>query len=67
MENFFNLNVGNKFVYKTYDNPDFTNPQSVYIFTGRTDSVSIVGKVEVQGFNFCQGKNKNGLDKFYDE
>lgn len=58
VENFFNLNVGNKFVYKTYDNPDFTNPQSVYIFTGKIDSVSIVGKVEVQGFTFAKERTK---------
>lgn len=57
-ENFFNLNVGNKFVYKTYNNPDFTNPQAVSTFTGRIDSVSIVGKVDVQGFSFAKERMK---------
>jgi hypothetical protein len=57
-ENFFNLNVGNKFVYKTYENPDFTNPKAVYTFTGRIDSVSIVGKVDYQGFTFAKERTK---------
>ncbi|QOW09490.1 hypothetical protein Q73A0000_03470 [Kaistella flava (ex Peng et al. 2021)] len=57
-ESFFNLNVDNQWVYKTYDNPDFTNPQSVSTFSGRIDSVSIVGKVEVQGLTFAKERTK---------
>lgn len=57
-ESFFNLNFGNQWVYKTYDNPDFTNPQSVSTFSGRIDSVSIVGKVEVQGLTFAKERTK---------
>lgn len=55
---FFNLNVGNKWVYKTYRNPDFTNPQSSSTFTGRIDSISIVGKENIQGFTVAKERTK---------
>ncbi|MBN8623153.1 MAG: hypothetical protein J0L47_08490 [Flavobacteriales bacterium] len=57
-DNFFNLNVGNKWVYKTYANPDFTDPQSPYTYTGRIDSVSIVGNVTIQGLTFAKERTK---------
>lgn len=57
-EDFFNLKVGNQWVYKTYENNDFTNPQSPTYFTGRVDSVSIVGNVEIQGFTFAKQRTK---------
>lgn len=57
-DNFFNINVGNQWVYKTYENPDFTNPQSTYTFSGRIDSVSIVENVTVQGLIFAKQKTK---------
>ena len=55
---FFNLNVGNQWVYKTYNNPDFTNPQSVATFTGRVDSVSIVSTTNIQGFKLAKQRTK---------
>ena len=55
---FFNLNVGNQWVYKTYNNPDFTNPQSVATFTGRVDSVSIVSTTNIQGFTLAKERTK---------
>ena len=55
---FFNLNVGNQWVYKTYNNPDFTNPQSVATFTGRVDSVSIVSTTNIQGFTVAKERTK---------
>lgn len=57
-DDFFNLKVGNKWVYKTYENNDFTNPQSPTNFTGRIDSVSIVGNVEIQGLTFAKQRTK---------
>lgn len=57
-ESFFNLNVGNKWVYKTYVNPDFTNPQSTSTFSGRIDSVSIVSIVNIQGLTFAKQRTK---------
>ncbi len=55
---FFNLNVGNQWVYKTYRNPDFTNPQSVTTFTGRVDFVSIVSTTNIQGFTLAKHRTK---------
>lgn len=55
---FFNLKVGSRWVYKTYSNSDFTAPNNSYFFTGRIDSVSIVGTVNVQGFTFAKERTK---------
>lgn len=55
---FFNINVGNKWVYKTYENNDFTNPQSPTTFKGRIDSVSIVGTVNIAGLTFAKQRTK---------
>lgn len=71
-QDFFNLNVGNKWVYKTYENYDFTNPQVQYTFTGRIDSVSIVSKVNVKGLTFAKERikinwinsNQNNVEQF---
>lgn len=57
-DTFFNINVGNKWVYKTYENGDFTNPQSPTTFTGRIDSVSIVGTVNISGLTFSKQRTK---------
>ncbi len=55
---FFNINVGNKWVYKTYEISDFTNPQSPSFFRGRIDSVSIVGNVNIAGLTFAKQRTK---------
>lgn len=55
---YFNINVGNKWIYKTYENNDFTNPQSPTTFKGRIDSVSIVGTVNVAGLTFFKQRTK---------
>ena len=55
---FFNINVGNKWVYKTYENNDFTNPQIPSLFKGRVDSVSIVGTVNIAGLTFAKQRTK---------
>ncbi len=57
-EQFFNIKVGNKWVYKTYENSDFTNPQSPSVFKGRIDSVSIVGTVNIAGLTFAKQRTK---------
>lgn len=57
-DTFFNINVGNKWVYKTYENGDFTNPQSPFVFRGRIDSVSIVGTVNIAGLTFAKQRTK---------
>lgn len=55
---FFSLKVGNQWVYKTYNSPDFTNPQSVTTFTGRVDFVSIVSTTNIQGFTLAKHRTK---------
>ena len=57
-DQFFNIKVGNKWVYKTYENSDFTNPQSSSLFKGRVDSVSIVGTVNIAGLTFAKQRIK---------
>ena len=57
-DQFFNINVGNKWVYKTYENQDFTNLQSPSLFRGRVDSVSIVGTVNIAGLTFAKQRTK---------
>lgn len=48
--NFFNLSVGNEWVYKVYHNTP--QSESELIFSGRTETVKIVDIVEHQGFTF---------------
>lgn len=52
---FFNLNVGNRWVYKKY-NFEFDNP-GVYTFSGQTDTVEIVEIVTVNGLSFSKLKH----------
>lgn len=49
---FFNLSVGNEWVYKTYYNSNPSNPESEYVFTGTTETLKVVEIVEHEGFTF---------------
>ena len=51
---FFNLKVGNKWVYKTFSRPDFT---SEFIFNGKIDSLEIVGEVSLNNKNYSKIKH----------
>lgn len=51
-ENFFNLNVGNRWVYKKYEN-SYNNPTQ-FTFNGVIDTVKIVGNVEFSGLTFAK-------------
>ncbi|MDQ7961703.1 hypothetical protein [Flavobacterium lindanitolerans] len=52
---FFNINVGNRWVYKKYDF-DFSNP-GVYTFSGQTETVEVTEIVTVNGFTFSKLKH----------
>lgn len=54
-EDFFNLNLGNQWVYKRY-NFDFDNP-SIYTFSGETEHVEVVEIVSINGLNFSKLKH----------
>jgi len=46
------LKVGNKWVYKRYDNDNYAeNPQDFH-FSGQIDSVEVIGSDEVDGIKF---------------
>lgn len=53
---FFNLNVGNKWVYKRYQNTN-ENPTQ-FTFSGIVDTVKIVGAETIQGFTFAKKSSK---------
>ena len=53
---FFNINSGNKWVYKIYQNNP--NDSAEYVFTGVIDSVKIVGTENIQGFMFAKKSSK---------
>ncbi len=48
---FFNLNVGNKWVYKRYN---YNTNSEQFIFSGIVDTVKIVEMVNYQGFTFAK-------------
>ncbi len=52
---FFNINVGNRWVYKKYTF-DFDNP-GVYTFSGQTETVEVTEIVTVNGFTFSKLKH----------
>jgi hypothetical protein len=54
----FNINSGNKWVYKYYSSPNDSSP---YSFTGVIDSIEIVGTEVIQGYAFA----KKNTRKFY--
>lgn len=54
-EDFFNLNVGNTWVYKRY-NFELENP-TTYTFSGITDNVEIVENVSLNGVSFSKLKH----------
>lgn len=53
---FFNLKVGNEWVYKTYDRQDFTSEPKP---TGEIDSVKIVSIVTLNAKNYFKVENIN--------
>lgn len=53
---FFNLKVGNEWVYKTYDRQDFTSELKP---NGEVDSVKIVSTVTLNGKNYFKVENIN--------
>lgn len=53
---FFNLKVGNEWVYKTYDRKDFTSELKA---TGEVDSIKIVSTVTLNGKNYFKVENIN--------
>lgn len=55
---FFNLNVGNIWVYKNYQNNQSFDTQNQMTFTGIVDTVKIVGIENIQGFTFAKKKSK---------
>lgn len=46
------LKVGNKWVYKTYDNRNTITEPANYEFTGKVDSIEVIGVTNVNGVNF---------------
>jgi len=61
---FFNLNVGNQWVYKQYEN---TNQEpDVYNFNGKIDSVKVVSEVEINGIQYAKLSHKvnNSIPKY---
>ena len=55
---FFNLKVGNKWVYKKYQNSE--NEPAVFTFSGITDNVEVVGEVKVNGLIFSKVHHSHG-------
>ena len=53
---FFNLNVGNEWVYKKYDNTS-QNPNQ-FAFYGFVDSVKIIGVQTIQGLTFAKKRSR---------
>ncbi len=53
---FFNLNIGNKWIYKKYENS--TNNPNQFVFSGIVDTVKIVGIENIQGFTFAKKSSK---------
>jgi len=58
LPDFFNLNVGNEWVYKKYQN-SYENLED-YTFTGEIDSVKVVAKVTIDGIEFSKLLHKIG-------
>jgi hypothetical protein len=56
LPDFFNLNVGNEWVYKKYQN-SYENLED-YTFTGEIDSVKVVAKVTIDGIEFSKIQHK---------
>lgn len=59
---FFNLKVGNQWVYKTYDRPDFTSELK---FKGETDSLKILSEVSLNGKKYFKVENINTRSSNY--
>lgn len=55
-ESFFNLNVGNKWVYKKYENSNF-NPTE-FTFNGVVDTIKIIDEVTISGLTFAKKLTK---------
>ncbi|WP_298222940.1 hypothetical protein [Flavobacterium sp.] len=55
---FFNLNVGNEWVYKEYKN-SYDNLDE-YNFTGKIDSVEVLSIVNIEGIEFSKLRHKIG-------
>lgn len=55
---FFNLNVGNEWVYKEYKNSE--ENQSEYNFTGKIDSVEVESVIAIEGVEFSKLRHKVG-------
>ena len=55
-QNFFNLNVGNKWVYKKYVN-SFDNPTQ-FTFSGIVDTIKIESLENIQGYTFAKKSSK---------
>lgn len=53
---FFNLKVGNEWVYKTYDRADFNSELTA---NGEVDSIKIVSQVSLNGKNYYKVENIN--------
>lgn len=53
---FFNLNIGNKWIYKKYENS--TENPSQFTFSGIVDTIKIIGTVNAQGFTFAKKSSK---------
>lgn len=51
-ESFFNLNVGNLWIYKRYDN-SYSNPE-VFTFNGLIDSVKIIEHIQLEGITVAK-------------
>ena len=54
---FFNLQIGNEWVYKEYSNSN-PNDQTQFVFTGIVDTVKIVGIENIQGLTFAKKSTK---------
>lgn len=57
---FFNLKVGNKWVYKKY----YHNPINGYSYTGTIDSVEVIGITPINGFNYSEIRHKRTNDPY---
>lgn len=58
---FFNLNVGNKWVYKTYERDDYTSELE---FTGKIDSIEITSNVNLDNKTYSKVKHILRNDNF---
>lgn len=62
---FFNLNTGNEWVYKKYENSN-DNPDH-FTFTGITDSVKVLGVANINGVLFSKLSHKKTGQEVYHE